>query len=144
MLVNKLLGNFAKVKKFLVTIFAFLYLVISSGFTVQVHYCMDKLSGWELSLISDKQQSCERCGMHMVAENDCCKNEQKVVKFESDQKAQQQQNFIFQPIALVQSLPETNFAIGSLISIQFLPGNLLQKPPNLSMPLFVRHQNFRI
>lgn len=138
------LGSFAPVKKFLLSIFAVFYLAISSGFTVQVHYCMDKLSGWELSLMDEKQPSCERCGMHMNADNDCCKDEQKVVKFESDQKAQQQQNFVFHPLAIFQNLPQTNFASLNFISSVTIQVNLQQKPPELSLPLFVRHQNFRI
>lgn len=111
---------------------------------VQVHYCMDKLSGWELSLTDEKQPSCERCGMHRDVENSCCKDEQKVVKFESDQKAQQQQNFVFQPLAIVQNLPHTNFATLNFISSVTHQGNLLQKKHERSLPLFVRHQNFRI
>ena len=131
-------------KKILVSIFAVFYLAISSGFTVQVHYCMDKLSGWELSIINEEQPSCERCGMHMDDENSCCKDEQKVVKFDSDQKVNQQQNLVFQSLAIVQVLPETNFSTTSLISIVSLPESIQQKPPILSMPLFIRHQNFRI
>ena len=131
-------------KKFLVSIFAIFYLAISSGFTVQVHYCMDKLSGWELSIINEEQPSCERCGMHMDDENDCCKDEQQVVKFESDQKITQQQNLVFQSLAVVQISPETNFSTASLISMVSLPEFIQQKPPILSMPLFLRHQNFRI
>ena len=131
-------------KKVLVSIFALFYLAISCGFTVQVHYCMDKLSGWELSLMNEKRPSCDRCGMRMDMDNNCCKDEQKVVKFTSDQKSNQQQNFVFQPVALVQNLPETNFS--SIIEV--LPvnisGTIHQKPPGLSLPLFVRHQNFRI
>ncbi len=131
-------------KKFLLSIFALFYLTISSGFTVQINYCMDKLSGWELNLINDKQPSCERCAMDMNADNNCCKDEQKVVKFESDQKAQQQQNFVFHPVSIVQNLPQTNFASLNFISSVTIPENLQQKPPELSLPLFVRHQNFRI
>ena len=105
---------------------------------------MDKLSGWELSLVNEEKPSCERCGMHMDADNKCCKDEQKVVKFESDQKAQQQQTFVFHPVALVQILPLTNFSVSSFNASVTLPENLQQKPPVLSLPLFMRHQNFRI
>ena len=131
-------------KKFLVSIFAIFYLAISSGFTVQVHYCMDKLSGWELSLLNEKQPSCERCGMHMDEENTCCKDEQKVVKFDSDQKAPQLQNLVFHPVAIVQNLPQTNFSRTALILPVTLIGNNFHEPPGFAMPLFVRHQNFRI
>ena len=35
-------------KKTIIAIVAFFYLVISSGFTVHIHYCMNKLAGWGL------------------------------------------------------------------------------------------------
>lgn len=138
------MGSFAPVKKFLVSIFAIFYLAISSGFTVRVHYCMDKLSGWELSLMNEKQPSCERCGMHMDDENTCCKDEQKVVKFDSDQKAPQLQNLVFHPVAIVQNLPQTNFSSTEIILPVNLTGNTTHEPLGLAMPLFMRHQNFRI
>ena len=105
---------------------------------------MDKLSGWELSLMNDTQPSCERCGMHMDDENTCCKDEQKVVKFESDQKINLQQSFVFNQLGVIQTLPETNFAQTLIDSPENLPLDFQQKPPNLSMPLFLPHQNFRI
>ena len=37
-------------KKLLITILALVYLTVSSGATVNLHYCMGKLMSWDLSL----------------------------------------------------------------------------------------------
>lgn len=71
-------------KKLLVTILAFLYLATSVGATVHLHYCMDQLVDW--SLASDEEKECSNCGMHKDAAKGCCKDEQKQVKFQGEQK----------------------------------------------------------
>ena len=73
-------------KKPLVTIFAFFYLIISSGFTVHMHYCMGKLADWDLGHHMSK--TCPKCGMKKSEEKDngCCKDEHKFIKNNTDQK----------------------------------------------------------
>lgn len=70
-------------KKFIVAILAFSYLVTSIGATIHLHYCMDKLVTWSLS-DSTEGDKCENCGMKK--EDNCCKDEKKVVKNITDQK----------------------------------------------------------
>lgn len=74
-------------KKFLIAILAFLYLSTSVGATVHSHYCMNKLIDW--GLWNNKSGKCGNCGMDKSEEKDngCCKDEQKQVKLENDQKA---------------------------------------------------------
>lgn len=73
-------------KKFVVTILAFLYLSASVGATVHFHYCMDKLVEWGLE--HNNEKICNECGMDKSQEkNDgCCKDEHKQVKLENDHK----------------------------------------------------------
>jgi len=74
-------------KKFFVAILAVLYLTSSSGATVHLHYCMGKLV--KLGLSGSAIKKCPKCGMtqsHESAENGCCKDEQKQIKIEQDQK----------------------------------------------------------
>ena len=81
-------------KKFLVSILTFLYLSSSIGATVHMHYCMDKLVSWGFSQKETNKKACDFCGMakkpsgdHCVkATSGCCKDKQKLVKLESDQK----------------------------------------------------------
>lgn len=74
-------------KKFIITIVAFFYLAVSSGFTLHMHYCMGKLADW--ALWNNESKTCGGCGMEKSEEKDngCCKDEHKFVKNETDQKA---------------------------------------------------------
>jgi hypothetical protein len=73
-------------KKIIVTIFAFLYLAVSSGATVHLHFCMGKLINWELWNKKDNGK-CSKCGMaKSKAKDGCCKDENKLVKIEKDQR----------------------------------------------------------
>ena len=70
-------------KKILVSIFAVFYLASTVGATVHLHYCMDKLINW--SLMKSDGDKCDKCGMKK--DGGCCKDEQKFVKNNFDQKA---------------------------------------------------------
>ena len=82
-------------KKFLATILAVIYLTSSMGATVHLHYCMDKLVAWGFGKEKTNKKACRYCGMPKAATTDkhcekeskgCCKDEQKIVKLENDQK----------------------------------------------------------
>ena len=69
-------------KKILVSILAVFYLASSVGATVHLHYCMDKLINW--SLLKGDGDKCDKCGMEK--NGGCCKDENKFVKNNIDQK----------------------------------------------------------
>lgn len=69
-------------KKILVSILALLYLASSVGTTVHLHYCMDQLINWSLS--NKEGDECGKCGMDK--DGGCCKDENKFVKNNVDQK----------------------------------------------------------
>lgn len=73
-------------KKILLAILSILYLGTSTGATVHMHYCMGKLAN--SSLMHDDAANCSKCGMKKAKEKDngCCKDEQKFVKNDKDQK----------------------------------------------------------
>ena len=68
-------------KKILVSILAVFYLASSVGATVHLHYCMDKFINWSLLKGGEK---CNKCGMEK--DGGCCKDENKFVKNNIDQK----------------------------------------------------------
>lgn len=68
-------------KKILVSILAVFYLASSVGATVHLHYCMDKFINWSLLRGGEK---CNKCGMEK--DGGCCKDENKLVKNNIDQK----------------------------------------------------------
>ena len=74
-------------KKLIVVILAFLYLATSTGATIHLHYCMGKLVEWGLNHDSKKKDKCNSCGMNNSADKKgCCKDEQKHIQIEKDQK----------------------------------------------------------
>jgi len=69
-------------KKILIFILAVFYLTSTIGATIHSHYCMDKLINQ--SLFNAEGDKCGECGMEK--DGDCCKDEQKLVKNNTDQK----------------------------------------------------------
>lgn len=72
-------------KKVVATIFFFIYFITSSGATIQLHYCMDKLVGWSFSISSISK--CNKCGMEKKGHKGCCHDENKIVKTGKDYNA---------------------------------------------------------
>lgn len=77
-------------KKIFIAIFAFIYLGVSSGIALNVHYCMNKISSVDLFHHSNK---CSRCGMKTDPSDrkgntgsGCCKTELKIIKLTDNQK----------------------------------------------------------
>jgi hypothetical protein len=129
-------------KKIIIAIVAFFYLVISSGFTVHMHYCMNKLAGWGL-FHSDKDK-CGICGMHKGDTKGCCKDEHKAVRFINDQKVTDN-SFVNTP-PLAQALHIYIVSGYSIIDLQpeYYEFHDLPPPYLLSIPVFIRNCNFRI
>jgi hypothetical protein len=74
-------------KRFFAFILLLIYSVTSIGATVQLHYCMGKLSGWSLALTGSTSKECSKCGMEKKDSKGCCHDENKLVKIQDDQKA---------------------------------------------------------
>lgn len=72
------------VKKVLLTITAIIYMAVSTGIAMEVHYCMGKLAGVEY--FGDEKERCGKCGMKEIGKNGCCHDEHKFVKLEDSHK----------------------------------------------------------
>ncbi|HEV8079370.1 MAG TPA: hypothetical protein VGP43_01560 [Chitinophagaceae bacterium] len=83
-------------KKFLVTILAIVYLGVSSGVAMTIHYCMGKVSSVELLTHNDK---CSKCGMK--AGTGCCKDDFKIFKLNDAHKLISNDINIFTPVAII-------------------------------------------
>jgi hypothetical protein len=70
-------------KKLAAAILLLTYFMVSTGFVVSVHYCMDELDSIELGDATDSE--CNQCGMIIKDSNGCCKDEVKVMKMKVDQ-----------------------------------------------------------
>ncbi len=139
-------------KKFLVTILALVYLSTSVGSTVYMHYCMDKLVAWDLGHEKTGKKSCPYCGMEKSATDKhcskeskgCCKDEQKQVKLENDQKISETSFQLSQP-PVEESTPsffDNSFEYISSITEE---NPLSHAPPRTqNVSLFVLNCDFRI
>ena len=63
-------------KKFIVAILAFLYLFVSSGIAMEIHYCMGKKAG--VQFYGSGNDKCGKCGMK--DKKGCCSDEHKFYK----------------------------------------------------------------
>ena len=72
-------------KKIILSITLLSYLIVTCGVMVNFHYCMDRLASTELFGAAVKV--CGKCGMNIHKSNGCCRDEVKIIKMETDQKA---------------------------------------------------------
>ncbi|HET9057581.1 MAG TPA: hypothetical protein VFN30_12115 [Chitinophagaceae bacterium] len=133
-------------KKIIVSIVAFLYFLSSVGAVVQVHYCMDKLVGWELWKNKKSSDECSTCGMNKTTEgNGCCKDEERPIKIEKDQKTSE---FVYKYSFL--KFPKIVPSFFTKITVTYL-STLNQKNPEFSNSLaregterYLLNRSFRI
>jgi len=72
-------------KKILVAILLFTYTFAASGASVDLHYCMGKLTDWDFDYAS--KNGCSKCGMQTKPDKGCCDDKQIQVKVDKDQQA---------------------------------------------------------
>lgn len=131
-------------KKFFATILAVLYLATTTGATVHLHYCMDKLV--EQNLWHSEKEPCSKCGMEKSQQTDkgCCKDEHKRVKVENDHYTSDiafqamQLAAIALPVSFIE-IPQIAF---SSITEENPTGNA--PPRSSSIALYKRNGVFRI
>ncbi len=68
-------------KKGLSIILLLIYFTVSTGFKVNLHYCMDEIQWWELGTTDD--QKCDLCGMD-TQDSGCYRDEVKVLMLQQD------------------------------------------------------------
>ena len=77
-------SNFTLVKKIAIILLLFIYGFTTIGATVNVHYCMKKIVGWEIGRHNENEK-CGKCGMtESKTKKGCCKDEVKQVKLNGD------------------------------------------------------------
>lgn len=69
-------------KKFAAAILLLIYFAVSTGFVINLHYCMDKVAAVEMG--ESHSDECATCGMPLTDKESCCRNEVKVVKLYQD------------------------------------------------------------
>lgn len=82
---NTVLSLYHSMKKAWVTILLLVYFTVSSGFMVNLHYCMGNFAGVQLGYADNKE--CGECGMSVKDKDGCCHDEVKVIKVAQEQAA---------------------------------------------------------
>ena len=85
-------------KRFLIVIFALLYVGLSSGITLTLHHCMGKL----VEVNMWQAETCNTCGAK-YAHKSCCSTETEFIKISDDQNVDQLEVMKHVPVALLSS-----------------------------------------
>lgn len=114
-------------KRSAVAILAIIYIAISSGVVVNIHYCMGKMSSVKLQAWTPC--SCA-CGKKKESKKGCCKTELKVVKIEDAQKAAYADLAIHAPVTPL--VTELNLLQTPFYNAQSVIGPKEHSPPAIS------------
>jgi hypothetical protein len=127
-------------KKMLTILTLLAYFTVSTGFVVNMHYCMDRFHSWELG--GQVSERCDSCGMS-AKKNSCCHDQVKLVKVSQDASQAFYDVYAFSAPALVPALPVQYLAPTELSQPQFAWP--IHGPPLLSkQDTYLRNGVFRI
>lgn len=131
-------------KKISVVILALVYFATSTGATLSMHYCMGKLADWELG--QNKSKTCAFCGMEKGDENDngCCKDEQKFIKNNTDQKFVESANHALKFPAVSELPIYPSFTFIHSVSVKERNPVSHAPPRCKGLPIFIRNKTFLI
>lgn len=131
-------------KRFILSILSIIYLTAATGASLNLHYCMGELAGWNFARHVEKV--CGKCGMEKNGEkeNACCKDEFKHIRLEDDQKSS---NTILVDFSTLQTVNEVEYPPVSLFftggpSAGLFSNNLTCR--SSGVPGYITHCNFRI
>lgn len=131
----------SKMKKILVVILLITYAFASSGASVDLHYCMGKLIGWDFDYSS--KNDCRNCEMKTKPDKGCCDNKQINSKIDKEQQAAC--NTISLSSDLVAILAVYSITNDALFKSSAIANPSIHGPPLITpAPLYLFHCNFRI
>jgi hypothetical protein len=135
--------EFSDLKKALIAILAFVYITTTTGATVHLHYCMGKLASWNFH--HEEKSKCGKCGMniHDGDSDGCCKDIQKQVKNDTDQKRTEGSfslNEVLFAAILCQPVILNTVTVSSIVGTTAVSN----APPPGKVPLYLRNRVFRI
>jgi hypothetical protein len=132
-------------KKILLILLAFVYLGLSQGPTVYLHYCMGELVQMGLEHPGESA-ACDFCGMSKTTTDKeaCCQEDAKSVKIDNVQKiASSSYEFAQTPVLLPKSLLD-KFLYTTVESGHQLTYSDRETPPLQDVPVFIRNCTYRI
>ncbi len=114
-----------------------LYGLAVTGATINIHYCMNRLTG--VSIGASNTKVCSNCGMQRAKSHGCCHDEQKQVKPSGDhQLAEGSANVPFLSPYIIASPITFNNTVTGRAQLLIQPAG--KAPPNkLSNNIYLRH-----
>jgi hypothetical protein len=130
-------------KKFLAITVACLYLAITSGLVLQIHYCMGKEAGTSVQFAAVNQHTCGVCGMQN-AKNKCCHDEVKFVKLQDVHQQVTADYTLPAPAAIIQEYNLLNASVATCTNTIDTPANAPPDDDDGQPSLLIFHSIFRI
>ncbi len=116
-------------KKVFVGILAIMYMAVSSGFAMDIHYCMGKKAG--VDFYGSANDKCGRCGMK-GKKGGCCHDELKFYKLsDSHKNVSNNISFTVDVIAVVTEYPHYNWQLPADAALATVNNN---SPPDDTGP----------
>jgi hypothetical protein len=128
-------------KKIILSILTVLYMTVSSGIAMEVHYCMGEKVGTDF--YSDRDDKCGRCGMKEQSKGGCCHDDHQFVKLEdSHKKAANDFSFAIPEAILQNNYPVLAWSLPLQNGQPIIHNN--SPPDYLPPPARILHGVFRI
>ena len=124
----------------MLSILTVVYLTVSSGIAMEIHYCMGKQAGVEF--YASDNDKCGRCGM-TEKKKGCCHDEHKFVKL-ADSHKNVYNDISFSPgeLALLTEYPSYNWQVAETGTLAVVNNH---SPPNIFGPsATIRNCVFRL
>ena len=131
-------------KKIITAILAVFYLTTSVGAVVHLHYCMGKVVNWGLWNTTNKK--CSKCGMeksHTNLKGGCCKDEQKQLKTEKDQKLAETVFNLIHVISATPQVAEIELPVINISSVTEI-NPISHAPPRSQVAIHIRNCVFLV
>lgn len=127
-------------KKLVYSIITLVYLLVSTGMGINVHYCMGEISSVEFH--ESEKKTCGKCGME-EKKGGCCSNQKQFYKYDHPSKYQEGQVLSFS----IHDLPVSTDYFQHLIS-NFATATVTvfseHKPDPGGPPIYLRNNVFRL
>jgi uncharacterized protein YfcZ (UPF0381/DUF406 family) len=125
-------------KKLLAISLAVVYLAISSGVVVNIHYCMGEIA--EVVLGHKSSDTCGKCGMENKG---CCHDDVKVVKIQDSQSVASINTHFAKAEAQAPAYHELSYA-ATVLPVSIIVQTAHAPPGKAEVPLHIRNCVFRI
>lgn len=129
-------------KKIFILVISLLYLSMSTGIALNIHYCMNRIASVSLHTGEQDEDACGTCGMDKT-DSHCCKDVTKVVKL-SDNHQPSKIVFAFFSLPADLLISNTDFIV-PVQGLSTIPKlTYWQPPPRELNQLYLVHSVFRI